>query len=109
MLDVSDVRSELQLPTSVISDSDIQYAITLIALNDINLVCAKVLGMVIAKYRGRIRYKIGSYTEWVDVKALRALMRSYIEKSPNLSISDLFDADDDEDDNPDAFFTREGI
>lgn len=102
-MDVSDVRSELQLSADLITDSDILYAMSIVGVDDIYLVCAKVLRMVLMKNRGRVRYKIGNYTEWVDYKNLRAMLRSYVEKSSNLDVSEFSD------DEIDPAFTREGI
>lgn len=85
MINVGDVRSELQVPVSVISDADINYAIQKIGLEDIHLICAEVLRMVMVKLRGRVRYKIGSYTEWTDITNLRSEIRRYLESSPNVS------------------------
>ena len=93
-VNVSDVRSELQMPKQVISDDDVQYAIDKVELDDVNLVCAQVLRMLKAKYRGRIRYRIGKYTESIDVKTIDTLIRTYMTKSPVTEISGGVAADE---------------
>jgi len=93
-VDVADIRSELQLPASVISDTDIHYAINKVGVVDINLVCAEVLRMVLRKYRGKIRYKIGRYEEWIDPKSIRQEICNYVAKSSNLAVDDVFVTED---------------
>lgn len=96
------VRHELQVDASILDDAAIQYAIDKLASADLNLVCAQVLSMLLSKNRGRTKLKIGKYEEWVDVKSIASLMRSYKANSSSGGIDDGFT-------HPDPYFTRDGI
>ena len=85
-VNVSDVRSELQMPTNVISDDDVQYAIDKVALDDVNLVCAQVIRMLKSKFRGRVTYRIGKYTETIKAMELDKLIRNYMTKSSETQV-----------------------
>lgn len=87
-VDVSSVRSELQIPTGVISDSDITYAITKVSSTDLNLVCAEVLRMVLRKYRGRKSLTIGKFSETYNLVGLRGEIHNYMAKSTSLETDD---------------------
>lgn len=90
MVKIEDVRSELQLPEAVISDIDIQYAITKVGKNDMNLVCAEVLSMFLRKNRGRVKLKLKNYEEWIDPKEVRKDIRVYLARSQNAKFDDNF-------------------
>lgn len=99
---IADVRTELQLTADVIDDTSIQYAIDKVVVEDINLVSAQVLRMVLSKYRGRVKLKIGKFEEWIEPNELRALIKSYVAKGAGVTVGDGFE-------HPEAYFTRDGI
>ena len=76
---IADVRSELQLPSDVISDTDVRYVISKLDEGaDVYAVCAEVLRLFLRKNRGRTQFRIGKYSEEFDAAALRkeiALLR----------------------------------
>jgi hypothetical protein len=86
---IDTVRLELQLPPSVISDESILYVESKIGM-DINLICAEVLRMVVRKFRGKIRYKIGKYEETIDVNSLRKEIQNYMMRSTSTQLDDGF-------------------
>ena len=98
---VSDVRSETQIPVSLISNDDVLYAIDQATLDDLYGVCAYVCRMLLRKYRGRTTIKVGKTTEVIDYAELRAMVRGYESQSGG-TISDG-------EEYPDSFFTREGL
>jgi len=93
MVTIQDVRTELQLPTSSISDSDIQYVIDKIEVDDIYLICADVLRLVKRKYNGRVRLTIGRYEEWIDLKDIQRDIDKFMAKSTTATsyVSDGFE------------------
>ena len=99
---ISDVKSELQLYDGFISDSDITYVITKSPVDDLNLVCAGVLQLVLRKFRGRKSLRIGKFAEVYDYKELRSMIQSYRNKSVNYNPGNEIDFSDD-------IFTRDGI
>jgi hypothetical protein len=100
---VSDVRLELQLPASAISDDAITYVISKVTSGDLNLVCAEVLRLVLRKYRGRFYIWVGKTREQVNPGEIRALIREYVARAATAGHADDGIAD------PPPFFTREGI
>lgn len=88
MVEIQDVRSELQLPESVITDEDVQYAIDKIDMNDINLVCAEVLTMFLRGNRGKIKFKLKNYEEWFEPSEIRMQIRNYQARSTNATFDD---------------------
>lgn len=99
---ISDVRTELQLPSSIIDDTGVQYAIDKIAEDDINLVCAEVLRMVKRKFRGMTRLTVGKYEEWRDLSQLQKDIDSYVRRSTSSVVDDGFSY-------PDPRFEEGGI
>lgn len=98
---VSEVRSETQIPASVISDTDVNYIIDKVGVYGINAVCSYVLRLVLRKYRGRTRIRIGNVWESIDPQELRRQIREY-ESLGGAVPKDTIE-------NPDAFFTRDGL
>lgn len=96
MSTISTVRTELQLPASVISDADITYVENKIGTGDINLICAEVLRMVVRRYRGKIRTRIGKYEEVIDCATLRQEIQNYMMRSSATQIDDGFEYPDSE-------------
>ncbi len=74
---IDDTRLELQLDTTDFSDESIQYAIDQVGSDNLYLVCAYVLQMLLNKNRSRRQLTIGSFNESVDVKDLRKRIRTY--------------------------------
>jgi len=103
-VNVSDVRSELQLPIGQITDADIAYAIDRVELDDINLVCAHVLRMLKNKYRGRIRYRIGRYVETISTAEVDKMIRMYMTKSTLTKVDGGVDVTD-----TDSIFDEDSI
>jgi len=99
MVEIESVRSELQLPESVITDEDVQYAIDKIELDDINLVCAEVLVMFLRGNRGKIKFKLKNYEEWFAPKEVRLQIRAYQARSANAVFDDGIEY-------PDSVFTE---
>ena len=100
-VEVSEVRSETQIPSSIISDADIEYVIDRVGADDLYAVCSYTLRLVLRKYRGRYRIRIGSVWESIDPKELRSLIREFDTKA-GFTFSDGEEM-------PDSFFTRSGI
>jgi len=100
-INVSEVRSETQIPATIITDDDIEYAIDMTGANGLYSVCSFVLRMVLRKYRGRTRIRIGNIWESIDPSEIRALIRGFDSQS-GVSLSDGIQE-------PDPFFTRDGI
>jgi hypothetical protein len=98
---VSDVRTETQIPASLISDDDVIYVIGRVAEDNLFGVCAYVCRLLLRKYRGRTKIKIGRGTETIDYKELRAMIVSYQSQSGD-TIDDGYEF-------VDSFFTRDGI
>jgi hypothetical protein len=97
------VRIELQLSKSVISDDSVEYVINKLSeYDDINLVCAEVLRMVLRKHRGLAVRRIGKYYEEINPVEIRRLINEYMGKAATVAWDDGFI-------DPDAWFTREGI
>ena len=69
--------------------------------NGLYSVCSYVLRMVLRKYRGRTRLRIGSIWESIDPNELRRQIREYDTLNSNVPIDDV--------EEPDSWFTREGI
>lgn len=101
MATISDVRSELQLAEAEIGDVDVQYALDA-AGNDLNLACAKLLEMILAKNRGKRKVRIGSYSYDFSASDLIKLIRRYRSKASTYTPDDGVD-------HPDSIFTRDGI
>ena len=102
---IDDVRLELQLPESVISNDSINYAINKIEQDNINFVCAEVLRMVKRKYAGTYRLTIGKYEEWRDFSALNRDINDYMQKGLAANGSLV----DDGFSYPDPRFSEDGI
>lgn len=100
-IDVSAVRSETQIPASIISNDDVEYAIDKVGSDGLYAVCSYVLRMVLRKYRGRTRIRIGNVWESIDPTELRKLIREYDAQSNYVCTDGI--------EEPDPFFTREGI
>lgn len=100
MVTIENVRHELQLPAEVISDASVQYAIEKCA-DDLNLVCAEVLRMVLRRYRGRTKLMLKNYTEIIDPAQLHKQIASYVGKAAG-SFGDSFIR-------PDSRFEDDGI
>lgn len=98
---LSDVRSETQIPVSIISNEDVEYAIDKVGSDGLYAVCSYVLRMVLRKYRGRTRLRIGSIWESIDPTELRRLIREYDTLGGNVPVDDV--------ESPDSWFTRDGI
>ena len=90
---VADIRTELQLPSSLIPDTSIAYVIEKVG-DDLNLCCAEVLRMVVRRYRGKIRMKIGKYEEWIDTNSLRVEIQNYMARSSAMTMDDGFEYQD---------------
>jgi hypothetical protein len=101
MIEVSDVRSEIQIPSAFIPDNDIERIIAEQEVQDFWLVCARAIELVLAKYRGRVAAKVGSVYEKYDPKELRAQIRTYRARSGNTQVPTVNE--------PDSFFTRKGL
>jgi len=91
MSTITTVRTELQLPASVISDADITYVENKIGTGDLNLICAEVLRMVVRRYRGKIRTRIGKYEEWLDPSSLKQEIQNYMMRSSATQVDDGFE------------------
>jgi len=100
MATLDDVRLELQLDSSDLSDASIQYAIDRVGDN-FNLVCAYVLQMLINKNRGRTQLTISNFEERIDVKSIRAQIRYYKNRGSSAAFGDIEDSDN--------VFTMDGI
>jgi hypothetical protein len=101
MVTVENIRHELQLPAEVISDSSVQYAIGKCA-DDLNLVCAEVLRMVLRRYRGRTKLMLKNYTEVIDLRDIRKQIAGYVSQSASATFDDGTLPSD-------PIFTMEGI
>jgi hypothetical protein len=99
---IDEVRSELQLTTSEMTDADITYAITASGGIDLSLACAKVLEMILMKNQGKRKVRIGNVSYEYSSIDLQKLIRRYRYKATTTSIDDGFVE-------PDSIFTREGI
>jgi hypothetical protein len=97
---VSDVRTETQIPAALICDDDILYVIGKVADN-LNAVCAYVCKLLLRKYRGRTKIRIGRGIEEIDYDELRSMIRGY-ESAAGYNLDDGFVFDD-------PFFTRDGM
>lgn len=91
MATIDTVRTELQLPASVISDADITYVENKIGTDDLNLICAEVLRMVVRRYRGKIRTRVGKYEEVIDCATLRQEIQNYMNRSSATQMDDGFE------------------
>ena len=89
---LDNIRSELQLDITDISDADIAYVISQTGDN-INLACAHTLRLVINKNKGRRQLTIGSFNESVDVRELRKQMRTYMAKASITGYGEIEDND----------------
>ena len=100
---IEDIRFEIQLTDAVISDEAINYAISkLEAEDDINLVCAEVLRMVLRKHQGLVERRIGKYWEVINPIHIQQRINGFMNKAAASVI----------DDNPeyeDSYFTRDGL
>jgi hypothetical protein len=99
---IEDIRSEIQITSEVIADSAINYAIGKIDNDDINLVCAEVLRMVLRKHQGLVERRIGKYWEVINPKNIQVAINNYMNKAAASVFDDNFEYDD-------AFFTRNGL
>jgi len=104
---LNDVRFELQIEASDISDDSIAYALKQVD-NDTDLTCAYVLRMLLNKNRGRRQLTIGSFNESVDVRDIRKRIRYYMNKAAGSSTTSgaggMIDVED-----SDNIFTVDGI
>lgn len=100
-VNVSEVRSETQIPASIISDSDILYAIKTVGSNGLYAVCSYICQMVLRKYRGRTKIRIGNVWEDINPSEMRRLIAEFNAKSNLVATDDV--------ENPVPFFTRDGI
>jgi hypothetical protein len=102
-VDIDDVRIELQLSAEVLSDESIDYAIDKLSdMDDINLVCAECLRMLLRKHRGLTERRIGKYNEIFSPTEIRNQINEFMGNSATGSWDDGFQ-------HPDPFFTRKGI
>ena len=95
------VRAELQFTEEVVSDDAIDYVINKVD-DDLNLVCAEILRLLLRRHRGVVRRSIGKFSEVVDPMELRSQINMYM----NRAATTVFD---DGEEFPDAMFTREGV
>ena len=102
MVDVSSIRSELQIPVALVTDEDIYYAINKVSNGDFNLICAQVLQMILNKNRGRKKVKIGNVSEEFDLQDIRDRVKFYRTRSARFSFDDGVA-------HPEPYFTRNGI
>ena len=98
---VSEVRSETQVPASIVSDADITYAIKTVGSNGLYAVCSYVCQMVLRKYRGRTKIRVGNVWEDIDLSQMRKLIAEFDTKSGLVASDGVTE--------PDSFFTRDGI
>jgi len=91
---IDSVRTELQLPASVIPDASITYVENKIGTGDLNLICAEVLRMVCRKYRGKIRVRIGKFEEVIDTSYLKQEINNYMMRSTATQLDDGFEYPD---------------
>ena len=89
---IDDIRSELQITASDISDADLNYVLAKVG-EDINLACAYTIQLIINKSRGRKEIEIGTFREVIDFKALRAMKRAYLAKVSSTAYGKIEDAD----------------
>ncbi len=102
-VDIDYVRIELQLSASVLSDESIEYAIDKLSdMDDINLVCAECLRMLLRKHRGLSERRIGKYNEIFNPSEIRNQINEFMNKSAGGAWDDNFE-------HPDPFFTRGSI
>jgi hypothetical protein len=102
-VDLEHVRIELQLSAAVLSDDSIQYVIDKLSdMDDLNLVCAECLRMLLRKHRGISERRIGKYNEVFNPTEIRSQINEYMNKSASGIFDDGFI-------DPPPFFTREGI
>jgi len=100
---LEDIRSELQITSAVISDDDVNYVISKLEdSDDDNLIYAEVLRLVLRKHQGLVERRIGKYWEVIDPVHIRKQINNYMNKAA----SSVFD---DQPDDIDSWFTREGI
>jgi hypothetical protein len=97
---IETIRTELQISEAVIDNASINYAIAKIEIEDINLVCAEVLRMVLRKHRGLVRRTVGKYSEVIDPKEIRKEINNYMHKAASAVMDDNFEY-------PDSVFTKE--
>lgn len=101
-VNVSEVRSETQIPASFVSDADILYVIQKSGTSDLYAVCAYVLRLVCRKYRGRTRIRVGDIWEDINISEMRRLAAEFESLSTTkLAVDGVTE--------PDPFFTREGL
>ena len=102
-VDIDDVRIELQLSTSILNDESIDYVIDKLSdYDDINLVCAECLRMLLRKHRGISERRIGKYNEVFSPTEVRKQINEFMGKASSSVLGDGFE-------HPDAWFTRDGI
>ena len=102
MVSTVDVRHELQISSAVISDESVKYAINKVITDDLDLICAEVLRMVLRKHRGLVVRQVGKYREEIDPRLLRKQINEYMHKAASSTFGDGHE-------HPDAWFTRDGI
>jgi hypothetical protein len=77
------------------------YAIKTVGSNGLYAVCAYVCQMVLRKYRGRTKIRVGNVWEDIDLSQMRKLIVEFDAKAGNFCSDGIED--------PDPFFTRDGI
>ena len=103
MVNIEQIRHELQISEYVISDASVNYALSKFDEDDdVNLIFAEVLRMVLRKHGGLAVRRIGKYYEEIDPKAIRKLINDYTQKAATSVFDDGFE-------HPDAWFERDGI
>ena len=80
-VNINDVRTELQIPDQVLDDDSIASILVKVGNTDLNLVCAECLRFVLRKYRGRVSYRIGNFSERIDSADLRRQVQVYMRRS----------------------------
>ena len=102
MIKIETIRHEIQITDAVISDESVNYVIAKLDTDDLNLVCAEVLRMVLRKHQGLVERRIGKYWEVINPLNIRKQINNYMNKAA----SSIFD---DEPDEIDSFFERDEI
>lgn len=97
---IDNIRTELQLDATDISDVDLTYVVNKLGENT-NLVCAHTLKLLIAKNKGRTRLKLSKFEEDIDVKLLYRLRRGYLASAGVSGYGEIEDED--------AIFAMDGI
>lgn len=99
-MDVTTVRSELQITSAVLSDNAVLHAIEKFDdADDDNLIYAEVLRMVLRKHQGIVERRIGKYSEVISPKEIRRQINNYMHRAASTALDDGFE-------HPDSFFDR---